>query len=803
MCALPLALTCMTAQAAEPMMVEQYGFLGLSRMTQDSLLMVLPPKGILMDEELLAKSIRNLYATEQFLDIKAKMVNGTVLYEVKERPMIAEVSFSGNKLIPKQALEEGLKRSGLAQGQVLKYDTLYGIQNELKNQYLSQGYYNSDIEVIQTPIDGNRVKLEVLFTEGKPARVVDINVLGNKHFSSANIKDSLSLKEQNWNIFSKSSHYAQEKFAQSLDDLKALYQNAGFARFELVSSSLDMDKDKQKVYVQLVVNEGERYRFGGSSFVGDNRFDLKDTLGYQEQATFNQSLVDKTTQQIAKRYGDAGFYNAQIRPMLRIDDQSKTVFVEYYINPNRPVMVRRINFSGNIKTRDEVLRREMRQLEGALASQEHIALSQARLMRTGYFKDVKVDIRPVAGFDDQIDINFAVEEQPSGSATAALGYSQSGGLTFQFGLSQSNFLGTGNKVNADFSRSETRDVYSLSYTDPYFTPNGVSQSLGAYYRKTKYDDKNISNYVLDSYGANANYGYPINENQRLSAGIGADNTKVRGGRWMPVSTVKALVDDGGRADFGGNAPSFSHNYKTVSALLGYSYSSLDKPVFPTKGANHNLDLTVGFGNKNYQKVVYRGNYYHPLAKGLVLRAYTNLGYGKNLPFYENFYAGGYGSVRGYEASSLGPQSQAYNYIANGQRTDKGEKIGGNALISFGGELVLPMPFKGDWTDQVRPVLFVEGGQVFDTQNLDKKMVDIRTIDPSLANARDSSGKLLIDDSNAIVPLIKNDKDLRYSVGIGATWNTPIGPLSISYAKPIANKAGDDVEKVQFQIGSVF
>lgn len=308
-----------------------------------------------------------------------------------------------------------------------------------------------------------------------------------------------------------------------------------------------------------------------------------------------------------------------------------------------------------------------------------------------------VDVRPVPNTPDQVDINYVVEEQPSGSSTIAAGYSQSGGMTFQVDLSQSNFMGTGNRVNASFSRSETRGVYSLSVTNPYFTENGVSQSISAYSRKTKYDKKNISNYVLDSYGASLTYGYPINENQRISGGINIDNTEVRGGRYMGISNVKQLLDDGGSIDTSGNVASFSKDYTTYNAMLGWSYSSLDKPVFPTKGMSHSVDLTLGFGDKTYQKAVYNGNIYIPFWKGSTLRGYTRLGYGNDLPFYENFYAGGYGSVRGYDSSSLGPRSQPYE-VAKVASVDKryalGENVGGNALATFGTELILPMPFKG-------------------------------------------------------------------------------------------------------------
>ena len=263
------------------------------------------------------------------------------------------------------------------------------------------------------------------------------------------------------------------------------------------------------------------------------------------------------------------------------------------------------------------------------------------------------------------------------------------------------------------------------------------------------------------------------------------------------------MEDGGTADFN-NAASFENDYTTYNAILGWSYSSLDRPVFPTSGMSHNVDLTLGFGDKTFQKVVYQGNIYKPFIKDSVLRGYTRLGYGNNLPFYENFYAGGYGSVRGYDASSLGPRSQGYEYLANGLRTVRGEIVGGNALATFGAELILPLPFKGDWVDQVRPVIFVEGGQVFDTTGMKDEVVDIGTINPDLLKkVNKDTQQPIINDSNRYINLINDDRDLRFSAGVGATWYTPIGPLSISYAKPINSKDTDETDKVQFQIGSVF
>ena len=794
---LVVAMMSMPVQAAE-FVVTDIGFNGLQRLTPDSLYPVLPiTVGDTVNDSSLAASIKALYATENFADIQSRVEGGNLRFDVIERPTIAEVNFEGNKLIPKEGLEQGLGNAGLSVGNVLKQSTLQGVANELQQQYISQGYYNSNIEVDQTVLDGNRVKLDVRFIEGKPAKVVDINVIGNKHFSDEEIKDVFAVKESSWTrLLSKSDRYAQEKLAASLDNLKALYQNDGYVRFAVDNAVLNISEDKRSVFIEVSLSEGEQYQFGDVNFLGKPTFDndeLKELVTFAPNEKYSQAKLDDTTAALKRRYGNEGYYLAQVRPVPRINDDTKMVDVDYYIDPARPIYVRRINFTGNLKTQDEVLRREMRQLEGSLASSEKIQLSRTRLMRTGFFKAVNVDVKPVPNQPDQVDVNYTVEEQPSGSSTIAAGYSQSGGVTFQLDLTQNNFMGTGNRVKAALSRSETRDSYSLGYTDPYFTENGVSQGVSAYYRETKYDDRNVSKYVTDAYGATLNYSYPVDETKRVSAGLNVDNTTVRGGRFLGISNAQEIIDDGGTVeDFTGDfegRTGFKNDYQTYNLLLGWDYSTLDRPVFPNKGMSHTVDATIGLGDASYQKLVYRGNIYYPIYKDWVARGYTKLGYGNDLPFYENFYAGGYGSVRGYKSSRLGPKSQSYNDAINDSVRYKDEKVGGNALVTFGTELILPMPFKGDWADQVRPVLFAEGGQVFDTT--DKE--DRTFIDPDTTNPDRDTG----------VPLLTQDNKFRFSAGLGVTWYTPIGPISLSYAVPFGDKEGDETEKVQFQIGNTF
>lgn len=770
-------------------------FVGLQRITAESLYPILPTTvGDSINQEQLSESIKSLYDTGNFSDVQVVNDDGVLRFLVVERPIIAEINYKGNTLIPKQGLEDGLKHAGLVKGSVLKQATLFGVANELQQQYILQGYYNSDINVEQTLLDGNRVKLDITFIEGKPAKVIDINIIGNDYFSDEDIKDVFALKEASWTrLLSKSDRYAQEKLAASLENLKAMYQNSGFIRFNIDNATLNVSEDKKHVFIEVAISEGQQYAFGKVSFLGNTPYsqeELNKQVSFATNEQYSKAKLDDTTANIKNKLGDDGYYFAQIRPIPRINDDTHTVDMDYYIDPVRPVYVRRINFFGNTKTQDEVLRREMRQLEGALASSQKIQLSRIRLMRTGYFKSVVADVKPVPNQLDQVDVNITVVEQPTGSSTIAAGYSQSGGVTFQFDLSQRNFLGTGNGLNFGLSRSETRENYNIGITDPYFTKDGVSQGINAYYRKTKLDDKNVSNYITDSYGATLNYGYPVDEDTRVSAGFNIDRTDITGGRWMGISNVQSIIDDGGRATVHtGNDKgryNFENDYTSYNLMLGWSHSTLDKPVFPTKGMSHNVDFTIGLGDKTYQKASYTGNLYLPVGKGFIGRGYTKLGYGHNLPFYDNFYAGGYGTVRGYDYYSLGPKSTTFfdtqfepekqNYLP--------EEVGGNAMAAVGAELILPMPFKGDWADQVRPVLFVEGAQVFDTTGKENKT-------------------FIYHGNDTKIPLLTQDKQMRYSAGAGITWFTPIGPIAISYAKPFNKKEGDKVDEVQFQIGNVF
>ncbi|WP_026470257.1 outer membrane protein assembly factor BamA [Alkanindiges illinoisensis] len=815
-----LPLTLVSAMAlvqqanAEDFVAQDVRIEGLVRLAPASVYGVLPvSSGDQVTDAKVADSIRALYATGNFDDIQSVRDGNTLVFKVIERPVISSVTFTGNKLIPTDTLKQGLKSLNLTEGQVLKRATLQNIENELEQQYAQQGRYDADVTVETTPRANNRVDLNFKFIEGTAAKVFDINVIGNTVFKDSDILQAFAVKESSWSsVLTRNDRYARERMTASLESLRALYLNKGYVNFNVNNAQLNISDDKKRIFIEVSISEGEQYKFGQTKFLGDTLFsqdELRPLAIFKEGATYSQAQVNAVKELLTRKYGNAGYYFAEINAVPDIDEANKTVNLNYYINPGKQVTVRRINFNGNTKTADEVLRREMRQMEGALATNEKIDLSKVRLERTGYFKTVAIEPVRVPNTADQIDLNVKVEEQNSGTSTVAVGYSQGGGVTFQLGLSQTNFLGTGNQVAIDLSRSETLDYYNLNVLDPYFTIDGVSRGYNAYMRKTKLDKLNVSTYVTDSLGGSLTFGYPLDENQNVSASFNVDDTQISTGQFVSVAIRDYLLANGGKTtrtftttktvtrtktnpDTGeiirdvdgkpvqetiqvpdrtyGNA--FEGDYLTYNLNLAWAYNTLNRPVFPTKGMYHRLSLDIALPGSDveYQKLTYDGQALFPLGDKFVLRTYSKLGYGNDLPFYKNYFAGGYGSVRGYKESTLGPRSPAVIYQETGTTDTDPEAIGGNALIQGGVELVLPVPFKGDWSRQIRPVLFVEGGQVYNTDASDFEI---------------------------------NADNIRYSAGVGFTWITVIGPLSLSYAYPLNQKDGDETKRVQFEIGRTF
>ncbi|MCG2572808.1 outer membrane protein assembly factor BamA [Acinetobacter sp. ME22] len=808
---MPLALVSAMAAvqqvyAADEFIAQDVKIEGLVRLTPANVYSMLPIKsGDRVNDAMLNNAIHTLYDSGLFDDIKATQQGNTLVFNVVERPIISKVEFKGNKLIPKEALQDGLKKMGVAEGEVLKKSTLQNLETELEQQYNQQGRYNADIKVETTPRPNNRVDLTINFNEGKAAKVVNISVIGNTVFSDDEIKQAFALKESSWSsIVTRNDRYAKERMASSLEALRALYMNAGYVNFAVNSSNLNISDDKKNIFVEVAITEGQQFKVGETKFLGDTLFkpeELKTLQIYKDGDTYSQAKVDAVKNMLLRKYGNAGYYFAEVNVVPQIDNDKKIVDLNYYINPGQQVTIRRINFTGNTKTDDQVLRREMRQMEGALASNEKIDLSKVRLERTGYFKTVDVKPVRIPNVPDQIDLDVNVEEQHSGTSTLALGYSQSGGITYQAGISQSNFLGTGKSVGFDFTKSQYSTYYNLAVTDPYFTIDGISAGYNVYYKETKpYQDYHVSDYYSKTLGANASLSYPIDENQSVSGSLGIENTDISTDVYGSVAFRDYLLSHGGSVkatatDSSGNTydSEFKGSYLNYLVNLGWSFNTLNRPMLPTSGQLHSLNLEVALpgSDAEYQKLTYSAQAFFPIGeKGWGIHSYGKLGYGHDLPFWKNYYAGGWGSVRGYEDNTLGPTYPGLYYSANKTTDSSKDSTGGNALVQFGAELILPVPSKGDWARNVRPVLFAEGGNVFDTECNDVgNFYDGSTLVNGKQYCKDNYG---LDFGN-----------LRYSVGFGLTWNTMIGPLSISYAFPLNKKDDDQTQAVQFQIGRTF
>lgn len=808
---MPLALVSAMAAvqqvyAADEFIAQDVKIEGLVRLTPANVYSMLPIKsGDRVNDAMLNNAIHTLYDSGLFDDIKATQQGNTLVFNVVERPIISKVEFKGNKLIPKEALQDGLKKMGVAEGEVLKKSTLQNLETELEQQYNQQGRYNADIKIETTPRPNNRVDLTINFNEGKAAKVINISVIGNTVFSDDEIKQAFALKESSWSsIVTRNDRYAKERMAASLEALRALYMNAGYVNFAVNSSNLNISDDKKNIFVEVSITEGQQFKVGETKFLGDTLFkpeELKTLQIYKDGDSYSQAKVDAVKNMLLRKYGNAGYYFAEVNVVPQIDNDKKTVDLNYYINPGQQVTVRRINFTGNTKTEDQVLRREMRQMEGALASNEKINLSKVRLERTGYFKTVDVKPVRIPNVPDQIDLDVNVEEQHSGTSTLALGYSQSGGITYQAGISQSNFLGTGKSVGFDFTKSQYSTYYNLAVTDPYFTIDGISAGYNVYYKETKpYQDYHVSDYYSKTLGANASLSYPIDENQSVSGSLGIENTDISTDVYGSVAFRDYLLSHGGKVKAtatptAGGEPypsEFEGSYLNYLLNLGWSFNTLNRPMLPTSGQLHSLNLEVALpgSDAEYQKLTYSAQAFFPIGeKGWGIHSYGKLGYGHDLPFWKNYYAGGWGSVRGYEDNTLGPTYPGAYYSGTGTTDTSKDSTGANALVQFGAELILPVPSKGDWARNVRPVLFAEGGNVFDTEcNISDFYEGTTKVD----------GKQYCKDNYGL-----DFGNLRYSVGFGLTWNTMIGPLSISYAFPLNKKSTDQTQAVQFQIGRTF
>lgn len=749
---------------------------GLQRVSAGSVFGALPLNvGDPVDENSLAEATRALFRTGFFQDIRLAREDGVLVIEVTERPSISSIEITGNKAIATDDLLKGLRQSGLAEGEIFQQATLEGVRNELQRQYVAQGRYSASIETRIEQLERNRVALKIEIAEGSVATIEHINIVGNQRFSDEELRPLLELRPSNWLSFFRSDNkYSREKLSGDLERLRSHYLDRGFINMDITSTQVSITPDKKHVYITINIDEGRQYRIREVKLAGDLRVpeeEVRRLLLVQPGQIFSRKVLTSTSELITRRLGNEGYTFANVNGIPETHDEDDSVSLTFVVDPGKRVYVNRVNFRGNTKTEDEVLRREMRQLEGGWASTYLIDQSKTRLERLGYFKEVNVETPQVPGVDDQIDVNYSVEEQPSGSVTASVGFAQSAGLILGGSINQSNFLGTGNKVNIGLTRSQYQTRYSFGFVDPYWTEDGVSLGYNMFYRTTDYDDLDVdvSSYSVDSFGAGINLGYPISETARLSYGLSLQQDKIKPGSFTVGEINDFIAREG-------------DSYTNFKASIGWSESTLNRGVFANRGYSQNLsaEITLPGSDLSFGRLDYSAQVFAPLSGDYALRFHTRLGYAERygstseVPFYENYYAGGFGSVRGFEDNSLGPRSTP----ALTDPDQDPQPFGGNVLMQGGAELLFPLPFVQDQRS-LRTVLFWDAGNVF--------------------NTRCSTGQNVRKDPSCDIDL----NNLASSVGVGLTWLTALGPLSFSLGMPVKEPENADTQVFQFSLGQTF
>ncbi|MCK5894761.1 MAG: outer membrane protein assembly factor BamA [Endozoicomonadaceae bacterium] len=749
---------------------------GLQRISAGTVFNALP---VSIDDEVnaseLADAVRALFKIGYFQDIQMGRDGDVLVITVVERPSIREIKIEGNKAIKGEDLKKGLKQSGLAEGEVFQQATLDTIRLELERQYVAQGRYGASIKANVEPRPRNRVDITIDIKEGRVSAIKHINIVGNKVFSNEDLMGLFELKSSNWlSFYSNDDRYSREKLSGDLERLRSWYLDRGYINFNINSTQVAITPNKESVYITVNVDEGEMFSVNEVKLAGDlvvSEEQINALLLVKSGQTFSRKLIGTTENLINRRLGSEGYSFANVAGIPQPNEDGHTVDITFFVEPGRRTYVRRINFEGNTKTEDEVLRREMRQMEGATASTYKIEQSKLRLNRLGYFKDVASEIVPVAGTNDHVDVNYTVEEQPSGSITASIGYSQGDGLILGGSISQSNFLGTGNRVLLSANSSQYRNIYNFGFTDPFYTVDGVSRGFNIYYSETDYDETDVADYNVDTMGVDMTFGFPISETSALNFAVGVENSTIKEGdepTWVVHEFLKSEGDE----------------FTNVTGSLGWSESTLNHGLLPTRGHSQKISMEITLPGSDLlsYKLHYRGQYFYPMSSDYTLRFHTRMGYGdaygstNGLPFYENFYGGGFGSVRGYKDHTLGPRAR---HTASGDYNP----VGGNVQVEGGMELLFPLPFFNDQRS-MRTVIFLDFGNIFDFDCSNEK-------DPI-------SGKDQVE--MCTKPKIA---DLRYSAGVGMTWITPMGPLTFSLAKALNSKDDDDTQIFQFSLGAPF
>ena len=766
---------------------------GLQRVSAGSIFNVMPISiGDSVDVYELQMAAKTIFKTGQFDDIQLGREGNTLIISLVERPSIASIELDGNKALKTEDLIRGLDDAGLSEGQVYKRSIINSLALEIQRQYVSQGRYGAKVDVSTKDELRNRVSLFIEIDEGEVAEIKNINIIGNNSFTDEEVTKGFELKTGGWfSFFTNDNRYSREKLKGDIESLESFYKNRGYVEFSLDSSQVSVSTDKSSVFITLNITEGTTFNIDQVKIVGDLPIEedlLKSLVLIKEGERFNQFLVTETEEIFKNILGNEGYSFAEVRGVPDIDEDSGNVDLTFYVDPQQRTYVRRIIFKGNKRTHDVVLRREMRQMEGAWASNNLIENSKLRLERLGFFKEVESETIPVAGVNDQIDVEFTVEEEFSGSIGGSLGYGAYG-LVLGLNYNENNAFGTGKAIGIGINDSTWQRSYSFSYSEPYFNIDGVSRGYSAYFRESDYGQFNIASYTSDSYGAGIQFGLPISDIERIGLNLNYDNTSIDTGS-TPASQILSFTESEGT------------KFEVFKTQFIWSKVTLNRGLFPTAGQSQSLALQVAVPGSSltYTKATYRHKYFKPIMDGrFVLGLRGELGileaYGdtKVAPFFEHYYSGGISSVRGFKQNTLGPRAVPSQFILdqegnpvldeNGNpisnpysfyRDDR--SIGGAYLVEGGFDFIFKLPFIDDQRS-MRSSFFIDVGNVFskDCGN-----------DPSNVNCSE------IDFG-----------ELRYSFGVGVTWITQLGPMSLAIASPSNQGPLDETENFQFEIGTQF
>lgn len=809
--------------AEESFTVQDIQVEGLQRVALGAALNNLPFNiGDTVTDYTLSRSIRTLYGAGHFDDIRVFRDGNTVIYRLRERPTINNIEFDGNKDIKDEQLDESLAGNRIQIGEPLDKTILKNIENGLTEFYHGVGKYQAKVEVKVTYLPRNRVNLKFEFEEGDPASVRQINIVGNQLFPNEELLSVVESKQDMpWWRFWSSDRYQKQTLQGDFEKINSYYLDRGYLRFNIDSSQVAVSPDKTAVYVTLNVTEGEQYKISDINFVGDligqDEF-IRSILPLQKDQLYNGALVTYTEENIARLLARFGYANSKVRTIPNINDDTKEVALTISVDPGKRVYVRRIDVKGNANTRDEVIRRELRQMEGAWLSNDSLELSKERLQRLMYIEKVDFATAPVPGVDDLVDVGFTIKEQPSGSFNAGVSYGSFQGLSFQIGVEQNNFMGSGNSAGINLNTSKYQKGITLSYTDPYFTLDGVSLGGQIFYSDLDYSSlsSNLEAYNQQRYGVGGNIGYPINEYNRLNFGANVSVNKIKSiNEYDQLRHFRAVLLDAQNPDGG-------YNFTNYELSTGWLHSTLNRGLFPTAGRMMSVSLRATTPNSDLQyfKTNFEAQQYIPLSNDhqWSFRTKLELGYGngygsKNgydytLPFTENFVGGG-ANLRGFENRIIGPHAifrspssvpGVPDPIGGGTNFPSDpsndiyqvsqRSIGGNALAMLTLELITPTPFlKDENRNSVRTSIFVDAGNVWDTE------FDINRYANLVQLRQDNREPLLVDYSDPSL--------IRVTAGVSVQWISPMGPLTFSLAKIIKKYEGDLQENFSFNIGTTF